>query len=63
MHKFNITRSLSSFPDSVAAQNPKTFLPHETKYFIDLFRYGLIALDIYRVTVHPSGVYILRNSK
>ena len=47
----------------VANQTPKVFLPHETEQFVRLFRYGLVALDIYRVTTLPSGSYSLRSAK
>ena len=49
-----------SFP---ANQTPKVFLPHETEQFVHLFRYGLVALDIYRVTTLPNGSYSLRSAK
>jgi len=39
------------------------FLPHETEQFVRLFRFGLVALDIYRVTILPNNTYILRSSK
>ena len=43
-----------------AAQTPKVFLPHETEQFVCLFRYGLVALDMYRVTTLPNGSYSRR---
>ena len=48
-----------------ANQIPKVFLPHETEQFVRLFRYGLVALDIYRITTLPSGSYMysLRSAK
>ena len=46
-----------------AAQTPKVFLPHETEQFVRLFRHGLVALDIYRVSTLPNGTYSLRSSK
>ena len=46
----------------VAAQLQKVFLPHETTVFVRLLKYGLVALDIYRITVLPNGVHILRNA-
>ena len=48
---------------SVAAGQQKLFLPRETEVFVKLLRYGLVALDIYRVTVLPNGAHSLRNSK
>ena len=45
-----------------AAQLQKIFLPHETSVFVRLLKHGLVALDIYRVTVLPNGVHILRNA-
>ncbi len=39
------------------------FLPQETEVFVRLLKFGLLALDIYRITVLPSGAYVLRNSK
>ena len=50
------------FPLCIAAQLQKVFLPHETTVFVRLLKYGLVALDIYRVTVLPNGVHILRNA-
>ena len=47
----------------ITAQSQKIFLPHETEQFVRLFRFGLVALDIYRVTSLPNSAYILRNSK
>ena len=41
----------------------KLFLPHETEMFIQLLKYGLVALDIYRITVLPNNTHVLRNSK
>ena len=41
----------------------ENFFPHETEQFVRLFRYGVVALDIYRVTVLPNGSHILRNAK
>ena len=46
-----------------ASQSQKVFLPHETEQFVRLFRFGLVALDIYRVTILPNNTYILRSSK
>ncbi|KAL5497639.1 hypothetical protein EMCRGX_G014148 [Ephydatia muelleri] len=41
----------------------KLFLPHETHHFVDLFRYGLVALDVYRVTTNVNtGVHVLRSA-
>ncbi|XP_019851030.1 PREDICTED: transformation/transcription domain-associated protein [Amphimedon queenslandica] len=45
-----------------ASQPQKTFQSHETEVFLRLLKYGLMALDIYRVTMLPNGVLVLRNS-
>ena len=47
----------------LASQPQKTFQSHETEVFLRLLKYGLMALDIYRVTMLPNGVLVLRNSK
>ena len=55
---------LCSVVFTVATQPQKLFLPHETHHFVDLFRYGLVALDVYRVTTNlTSGVHVLRSAK
>ena len=45
-----------------SSHNQKVFLPQETEQFVKLFRFGLVALDIYRVTSTPTGTYILRSA-
>ena len=46
-----------------ASQAQKVFQPHETEHFMRLFRFGLVALDIYRVTTLPNGSHVLRSAK
>ena len=46
----------------VAAQLQKVFLPHETMVFVQLLKHGLVALNIYCISVLPNGVHILRNA-
>ena len=46
-----------------AASSQELFFPHETEQFVRLFRHGVVALDIYRVTSMPSGGHVLRNAK
>ena len=48
---------------SPSGVNQEHFFPHETEQFMRLFRYGVVALDIYRVTVLPNGSHVLRNAK
>ena len=59
----SVSVDLSLALSHTAAQAPKVFLPHETEQFVRLFKHGLVALDIYRVTSSPSGTHILRSAK
>ena len=46
-----------------SASNQELFFPHETEQFVRLFRHGVVALDIYRVTNLSNGNHVLRNAK
>jgi len=39
----------------VYPQGNKVFLPSETEIFIRLLKYALVALDVYQISVNPSG--------
>ncbi|XP_065666832.1 transformation/transcription domain-associated protein isoform X3 [Hydra vulgaris] len=40
---------------SVYPQGNKVFLPSETEIFIRLLKYALVALDVYQISINPTG--------
>ena len=63
MNHTKLILSKIDFVVSSTAASQKLFFPRETEVFVKLLKYGLIALDIYRVTVLSTGAHSLRNSK